>query len=94
MKKHSIREQQAPLDGFVVSRLKLVGVIDDINDNYLPDLDDILTLTVKVRCTDRAVKRMSNGELRRVAVITVDTAEITQGPTKPTGEPHLFSEDQ
>jgi hypothetical protein len=86
----AISEQQEPLDGFATARLKVVGVgIDEIAEP--PNIDDVMTLLVRVVCTGRGVKRMKDGELRREATMSVLEMEVKEGPTKPTGAPDLFS---
>lgn len=91
MKNNAIMEQQAPLDGFAAARLRVVGAsIDELADP--PNIDDTMVLIVQVTCTGRGVKRMKDGELRREAIMTVSAMEVKEGPTSPTGEPHLFSD--
>lgn len=88
----AISEQQAPLDGFATARLRVVGVsIDEIGEP--PNIDDQMTLLLKVVCTGRGVKRRPDGELRREATMSVLEMEVKEGPTKPTGAPDLFSVD-
>jgi len=85
-------EQQEPLDGFATARLKVVGVgLDEIAEP--PNIDDVMTLLIKVVCTGRGVKRMKDGELRREATMSVLEMDVKEGPSKPTGEPNLFSVD-
>lgn len=87
----TINEQQSPLPSLDAARIKFSGMaIDEIGNP--PEIDDEMTFVVTAVCTGRGVQRMKDGELRRTATMQVLDLDVKEGPTRPTGEPSLFSD--
>lgn len=70
------------------ARVQFAGMSLDSLDQP-PDLDDVMTFEVKATCTGVLLKRMKDGELRRVRIMEVNEVTALGGAVKPERDPEL-----
>lgn len=88
---HTVMPNQEPL--LEAARVRFVGMSLDSLDEP-PELDDTMTFEVKATCTGRLRERMRDGELRRVAIMTVDEVTALGSSTHPERDPELSYGDE
>lgn len=87
------REHTEPLPGMSAYRVKFKGLskIDSL-DEIPPEIGDQVTYLVVTKCSEIGHILMKDGELRDVRGMDVVSVTAQGAPTKPTGEPDLFTE--
>ncbi len=84
-------DQEPLIEG---SRIKFAGMTAEILE-YVPEIDDRMTFTVEAECTARGKQRMADGQIRRVATMTVHQVIPHGPPERPEKPPELpFGEDE
>jgi hypothetical protein len=86
----SVLPGQEPL--LDAARIQFAGMSMDSLEEP-PDLDDVMTFEVKATCTGVLLKRMKDGELRRVRIMHVNEVTPLGEPAKPETPPNLFDAD-
>jgi hypothetical protein len=87
-------ERTEPLPGMGAYRIKFKGLskIDSL-DESAPQIGDKVTYLVETTCSEEGDILMKDGELRHVCGMDVIAVTPTGPPSKPAGEPDLFSDN-